>query len=135
MASGPIIDVAIGVLTRPGPLVLITRRPVGTVYSGYWEFPGGKLHPGETPAQAMQREFLEELAISVVPGEPLLDHPVEHVYPHGHVRLHVLTCTCAPDAAPRNLAVAEHRWVTPADLPNYRFPEANAPILAKLAAG
>lgn len=132
MDRGEPTEVVLGVLLRPGPLVLIARRPRGTVYAGYWEFPGGKLQPGETPDQALRREFLEELGLQIEPGQPLLDQPIEHHYPHGYVRLHVLCCSCPPEAEVRNLGVAEHRWATPAELADYAFPEANAPILARL---
>ncbi len=128
--TGRIVDVAIGILVREGPAataVLIARRPSGTVYADYWEFPGGKVHPGETPAAALIREFEEELGLQVVPGQVL--PIIEHVYPHGHVRLHPFYCTCLPDAVPQNRHVAEHRWVAPATLGDYRFPEANVSLI------
>jgi 8-oxo-dGTP diphosphatase len=136
--SAAVVDVAIGILLRTceGPnggqatQILITRRPRGTVYADFWEFPGGKLDPGETPAQALIREFEEELALRITPGQAL--PPIEHVYPHGHVRLHPYLCSCPPKATPVNRHVAEHRWVRTADLGRYRFPEANATILAFL---
>jgi 8-oxo-dGTP diphosphatase len=78
-------DVAVGVLIRPDGDFLLTSRPVGKVYAGYWEFPGGKLEPGETVTQALQRELHEELGITI--GDPVL-WKIELVdYPHALVRL------------------------------------------------
>lgn len=130
-----VIDVAVAVVVRPAagpgrPTVLITRRPRHTVYGGFWEFPGGKLEPGESPSAGVVRELWEELGIAVEPGAMLTE--VEHVYPHGHVRLRALLCTCAADAVPQNLGVAEHRWAPVDELPDYRFPEANEPILRRI---
>ncbi len=80
------IDVAVGVLIAADGSFLLTSRPEGKVFAGYWEFPGGKLEVGETVAQALKRELFEELGIQI--GEvqawkiELMD------YPHARVRLH-----------------------------------------------
>lgn len=80
-----VVDVAVGVLIRPDGDFLLTSRPAGKVYAGYWEFPGGKLESGETVAQALQRELHEELGIS---SDPATLWKVEMVdYPHALVRL------------------------------------------------
>ncbi len=80
-----VVDVAVGVLLRPDGGFLLTSRPAGKVYAGYWEFPGGKLEPGETVLQALARELQEELGISI--GAATL-WKVELVdYPHALVRL------------------------------------------------
>ena len=83
-------DVAVGILMRPNGDVLLGQRPAGKPYAGYWEFPGGKVELGESIFAALQREFLEELGVSVLSGEPWCG--VEHVYPHAHVRLHFYIC-------------------------------------------
>lgn len=81
----PVVDVAVGVLIQPGGDFLLTSRPAGKVYAGYWEFPGGKLESGETVVQALQRELHEELGITI--GE-VIPWKVEVVdYPHALVRL------------------------------------------------
>ena len=61
-----VVDVAVGVLIRPDGDFLLTSRPQGKVYAGYWEFPGGKLEHGETVLQALQRELQEELGITTL---------------------------------------------------------------------
>jgi len=79
------VDVAVGVLIEPGGDFLLTSRPPGKVYEGFWEFPGGKLEVGETGEQALRRELHEELGIWI--GLALPWH-VEWVdYPHALVRL------------------------------------------------
>ena len=80
-----VVDVAVGVLIRAEGDFLLTSRPVGKVYAGYWEFPGGKLEPGESVAQALQRELQEELGITIGPATPWRVEMVD--YPHALVRL------------------------------------------------
>lgn len=80
------VDVAVGVLITPAGAFLLTSRPAGKVYAGYWEFPGGKLEPGETVEQALRRELQEELGITIGPALPW--QQAEFDYPHARVRLH-----------------------------------------------
>ena len=84
-APRSIVDVAVGVLIRPGGEFLLTSRPAGKVYAGYWEFPGGKLEPGETVSQALTRELHEELGITITEARPWRSEVVD--YPHALVRL------------------------------------------------
>ncbi len=87
----PVTDVAVGVLIerdadgREGRF-LLTSRPAGKVYAGYWEFPGGKFERGETLAQALRRELHEELGITI--GEVFPWQQEVFDYPHARVRLH-----------------------------------------------
>ncbi|MCY7308706.1 MAG: NUDIX domain-containing protein [Rhodoferax sp.] len=83
--SRDLVEVAVGVLIRPDGAFLLTSRPAGKVYAGYWEFPGGKLEPGESVATALRRELQEELDISVHQAFPWRDTLVD--YPHALVRL------------------------------------------------
>ena len=69
-ADRPVTDVAVGVLLKPDGAYLLTSRPEGKVYAGYWEFPGGKLEAGETVEQALRRELHEELGITIGMAEP-----------------------------------------------------------------
>lgn len=80
-----IIDVAVGVIERPDGQVLLARRPEGKPYAGYWEFPGGKVEPGEPVADALARELAEELGLAEVRSVPWIT--VSHAYPHATVRL------------------------------------------------
>lgn len=87
------VEVAVGILIRPDGRFLLTSRPPGKVYAGYWEFPGGKLEPGESVEQALARELHEELGVTLDPAaitrwrEQLVD------YPHALVRLHFCRVT------------------------------------------
>ncbi len=81
-----VIDVAVGVLIQPNSHFLLTSRPVGKVYAGYWEFPGGKLEAGESVEQALARELHEELGITTGQIQRWRDELVD--YPHALVRLH-----------------------------------------------
>ena len=80
------IAVVAAVLQRPDGRFLLAQRPQGKVYAGYWEFPGGKVEPGETPLQALNRELHEELGIDVTAAYPWLIR--EFDYDHADVRLH-----------------------------------------------
>lgn len=80
-----VVDVAVGVLVRPDGAFLLTSRPAGKVYAGYWEFPGGKLEAGETVADALRRELQEEIGITVGVVHPWQVELVD--YPHALVRL------------------------------------------------
>ena len=84
----PIVDVGVGVLFRPDGAFLLTSRPEGKVYAGYWEFPGGKLEAGETVEQALARELHEELGVEVDPTEVIRWREQLVDYPHALVRLH-----------------------------------------------
>lgn len=80
-----VVDVAVGVLIRPGGEFLLTSRPAGKVYEGYWEFPGGKIEAGETVEQALRRELQEEIGITIAAARPWRVEMVD--YPHALVRL------------------------------------------------
>lgn len=84
-ANRPVVQVAVGVLFRPDGDFLLTSRPPGKVYAGYWEFPGGKLEAGETVEQALRRELHEELGITIGPAHPWKTERVD--YPHALVQL------------------------------------------------
>jgi 8-oxo-dGTP diphosphatase len=85
-ADRPVTDVAVGVLLQPDGRFLLTSRPPGKVYAGYWEFPGGKFESGETLEQALRRELHEELGITIGAVHPWKTELVD--YPHALVRLH-----------------------------------------------
>ena len=87
--SGPtdkLTDVAVAVILKPSGEFLLARRPEGKPYAGYWEFPGGKVEPGERVEQALRRELREELGIEVEQAYPWLTQVF--TYPHATVKLH-----------------------------------------------
>ncbi len=80
------VDVAVGVLIDTRGRFLLTSRPAGKVYAGYWEFPGGKLEAGESVEQALRRELHEELGITIGAALPWKIELMD--YEHARVRLH-----------------------------------------------
>jgi len=85
-APRKVTEVAVGVVFREDGAVLLADRPAGKPYPGYWEFPGGKVEPGESVAVALARELHEELGISIGASTPWVTF--EFDYPHAYVRLH-----------------------------------------------
>jgi len=81
------VDVAVGVLIDAEGRFLLTSRPAGKVYAGYWEFPGGKVEPGESVHEALARELHEELGITIGASTAWQEEIVD--YPHARVRLHL----------------------------------------------
>ncbi|MBI5014231.1 MAG: A/G-specific adenine glycosylase [Deltaproteobacteria bacterium] len=122
-------DVALGIVFDRDR-VLIDQRPYGGLLGGLWEFPGGKVEPGESPARAVVRELREELGLEVAVGEPLT--PVKHAYSHLRVTLHPFLCRLvAMDA--RTGEGRPHRWISPEELPDYPMPRANRKVIEELA--
>jgi 8-oxo-dGTP diphosphatase len=85
-ADRAVVQVAVGVLVRGDGAFLLTSRPAGKPYAGYWEFPGGKLDAGEDVRAALQRELREELGVQVLSAHAWHDEMVD--YPHALVHLH-----------------------------------------------
>ncbi len=121
-----VVRVAVGVIQDPEGRILIARRPDHVHQGGLWEFPGGKVDEGENLEDALCRELDEELAIQVRASEPLIE--IRHDYPDKSVLLQVRRVTRFEGAARGNEGQPV-RWVAPEELPGYRFPEANRPIL------
>jgi 8-oxo-dGTP diphosphatase len=124
--KGPLarrVDIAIAVVEREGHF-LIGLRPAGEPLAGLWEFPGGKIEPGETPEQAAVRECLEEagLAVRVTGAYPR----VAHDYEHAAVCLHFFACAALEQRKP---LPSRFRWVARPELARYAFPAANAGLL------
>ena len=126
-----IVSVAVGVLRDPERRVLVTRRAPHAHQGGLWEFPGGKLEPGESVLEALARELWEELGIEIEGSEPLLS--VEHDYGDKRVRLDVHS-VLRWRGEPRSLESQPLAWQRPEDLLGWEFPAANVAILDYLIA-
>jgi 8-oxo-dGTP diphosphatase len=85
------VEVAVGVLMQPDGSFLLTSRPAGKPYAGYWEFPGGKLEAGESIEEALSRELNEELGLTMCEAKAWKVEVVD--YPHALVRLHFFKVT------------------------------------------
>ncbi|MEZ4472126.1 MAG: 8-oxo-dGTP diphosphatase MutT [bacterium] len=110
-------------------LFLVSRRPAGTHLAHAWEFPGGKVEPGEAPDVALAREIEEELGVRVAVGDVFaVGH---HVYPEKEVILLVYEARLV-EGEPRCLEVAEIRWLTAAELVELPLPPADRPVVERL---
>jgi 8-oxo-dGTP diphosphatase len=117
------IEVAVALVLDRGRCFVQRRDPGSSHCPGLWEFPGGKLEPGETPRAALERELLEELRWA--PGQATALPALAHAYADRSVRLHPFLCTGT--AAPRTgLAWG---WFTRSELARLPMPEANGGLL------
>jgi len=123
-------DVAAAVIERPDGCFLLGQRAPDTFYPGYWEFPGGKVEPGETPLTALVRELHEELGIEVLRADPWLRR--EHRYEHAHVRLNFFRVRAWRGEICDHVHSAL-AWQRPGAIDVAPLLPANAPVLAALA--
>jgi mutator protein MutT len=122
------IDVAIAVVCHQGQVLICLRKPDGHL-GNYWEFPGGKIEPGESMSQCLTRELREETHVE---AEILTPLPViEHEYSDRSVRLHPYLCAYA-SGEPVAAGCQEVRWVPPQRLREYKFPPANDGLIELL---
>lgn len=120
--------VVLAAVVRREGRFLVTRRLANTHLSGYWEFPGGKCEPGETPSACLRRELEEELGVSGRVGDEII--ATEHAYPDRTVRLHFRHVEI--DGEPRPLLGQEIRWVSREEMKTMQFPEADRELIAIL---
>ncbi|WP_277458261.1 MULTISPECIES: Nudix family hydrolase [Methylococcus] len=113
---------AVGVVEDAGGRILIARRPAEADQGGLWEFPGGKIEPGETPFDTLRRELMEETGIAVAGAEPML--VVRHNYPSRRVVLDIWRVRRFSGVA-RGCLGQPVRWVCPDELVDFQFPAAN----------
>ncbi len=131
MPGRSVVLVAAVVLVDADGRVLLAQRPAGKAMAGLWEFPGGKVDPGETPEAALIRELAEELGIDVAASCLAPFTFASHAYPDFHLLMPLYVCRkWAGIPTPRE---GQHlRWVRPARLADYPMPPADKPLLALL---
>ena len=112
MDKSGVVNVTAAIIIEEGR-VLITQRPPGGRHPGAWEFPGGKVEPGETPEKCLARELSEELGIVVTVGEKLAE--VRYAYHDLEIDLLAFRCDIA-SGRPQNIGCSAHGWVALEDL-------------------
>jgi len=125
------LHIVIGVVVREDGHVLIARRPEGVHLAGLWEFPGGKVEPGETAREALARELQEELGIVVQAARPFT--ALTHDYPERNILLDAWWVSDF-DGTPIATSGQPLQWVPLSRLAEFDFPPANRELLARLAA-
>jgi 8-oxo-dGTP diphosphatase len=123
------MDVAV-IVVYDGPRMLVNKRPEGSYFGGWWEWPGGKLNQGEDMRACALRELEEEIGIRVTGLRELEQRTVE--YPGRSIRLVFYVARLAPGSRPHQAAL-EHLWLEPSEVLKLRFLEPNLPVLRQLA--
>ena len=126
-ARQDVVVVVAAVIERNGTF-LVARRLHGTHLAGYWEFPGGKVHEGESHEAALRREITEELNTAIGSLEKIFE--VSHVYPDRTVEVHFFRGTLDGNAEPA--LGQELRWISRDDFAALEFPPADAELIANL---
>lgn len=127
-SSEPLVDVTAAVIGGPDGRILVCTRPEGTHMAGKWEFPGGKIEPGETPEACVRREIREELGMEIAVG-PVLT-VMEHDYGVKFVRVTFFLATS--DDAPSAKDGQKFRWVAPEEIDSVDFLDADRPVSAEI---
>jgi len=122
--------VAAGILRDSAGRILITERRCDGPFDGLWEFPGGKVDAGESPAEALHRELAEELGIKITASQPYME--LHHEYPDRSVDLEFFLVT-GWQGEPRGLESQVLRWVLPSELNPAEVLPADEPVLQKIA--
>ena len=123
-----LFPVVAGLMLDTKGLILVQQRPEGTAMAGLWEFPGGKLEPGETPEAALVRELHEELGIRMEPGDCLPMTFASASLGQRHLVLLLFRCT-AWQGEPKALHASALRWASVEELYTLPMPPADLPLL------
>jgi 8-oxo-dGTP diphosphatase len=123
------IEVVAGVI-KDGDRFFATQRGYGDQKGG-WEFPGGKMEPGETPEQALVRELKEELAVDVRVGDKICT--VEYDYPKFHLTMHCFFCTLAGGCKPTLLEHEAAKWLSRSELNSVHWLPADVEVVKHLS--
>ena len=124
-----VIRVVAAVIEHDGRY-LITQRNSNAVLPGLWEFPGGRVEPDEEEAPALLREVRGRIGVDVIIGAKLGEHL--HDYTGYQVHLTMYSCKLPAEARPYPATVADLRWVTSREVPDYDFPPADERTMSKL---
>jgi 8-oxo-dGTP diphosphatase len=125
----PVEVVAAIIRETGGNRILLSQRRSDSHLGGFWEFPGGKVEPGESRESALIREVMEELGIRVKIGLQVLEQ--SHRYPDRYVRVHFYECRIL-EGSPVALEAIRLAWCPPQQLHRYRMPEANTRVVEVL---
>jgi 8-oxo-dGTP diphosphatase len=120
----------VAALIREGGKILLSQRRPDQSFPGCWEFPGGKVEPGESPRAALAREIDEELGCGVTVGA--LFEEVDHRYDAFDLKMMVFDCAVTT-GAPTARQVAAVAWFAPKDIPSLELPPADYPLASRLA--
>jgi 8-oxo-dGTP diphosphatase len=118
-------------LIDPDGRILLAQRPPQKAMGGLWEFPGGKVEPGETPEATLIRELAEELGIAVQEACLAPFTFASHAYTDFHLLMPLYVCR-RWDGTPQSLEHAALRWVRPKDMGDYPMPAADLPLVPML---
>jgi 8-oxo-dGTP diphosphatase len=121
------VNVSVAIITDSAQRFLITRRALNISHGGFWEIPGGKIEPEETPYEAILREVYEEVGLNIQAADFLGE--VKHTYPEKNVCLHVFKVHQYTGNATCNDGQLDLRWVSREALTDFQFPEANHAVM------
>ncbi|MBU6156567.1 MAG: 8-oxo-dGTP diphosphatase MutT [Alphaproteobacteria bacterium] len=131
--SKPLVLVVAAALVDPQGRLLLAERPAGKSMAGLWEFPGGKVEPGERPEQSLVRELREELGLIVEEGSLEPFHFASHDYEKFHLLMPLYVCwRWAGEVSPQE--GQRHAWVGVAELDDYPVPPADEPLMPRMRA-
>lgn len=121
----PHYDIAVGIIRDAESRVYIQQRATDAMLGGLWEFPGGKVEPGETPEVACHREVLEETGMQIQVVAPITS--IKHAYSHFRITMHAFECVLLSDHVSRT--EQPHAWIAKESFGDYAFPRANRRLL------